>query len=159
MRILCEAHRPSKIIGKTKKTVVKLVRELFLYEASLMHEVVPVYSHFHLDQWLTKFLDKAERCLVAKVNDKIVGVLLNEAADPTAIRVLYVAEELRGYSIGETLVHLLQRGFPDTPLTVECLENNVRALQFYRRQGFTFDEPAFLVNGSNNVKGYSTVKV
>lgn len=159
MRVDCNVERPAKIVGKTRKAVLRLVRELFLYEASLMHEVVPVYDRFHLDKWLDKFISKAERCLIARVNGKVVGVLLNELTDVTGIRVLCVVEELRGNSIGETLVHLFQRGHPETPLTVECLENNTKAIQFYRRQGFEFPEPAFEVNGANNLKGYSTVKV
>ena len=152
MRIVCEVKRPANVMGKTRKAVIRLIRELFLYEAKLMHEVPPNYNFFHLDKWLEGMLDKAERCLIARVNDQLVGVLLNERITPTNIRVLYVQEKYRGKSIGEALVGLLKKGC-STPLSVECLEKNIPAIQFYQRQGFVFDVESFEVNGCNNVRG------
>jgi len=160
MRIDVNMKRPTTVVGKTRKAVVRLIRDLFLFEAAIMHEVPPTYNHFHLEKWLEKtMLNKAERCLIATVENKVVGVLLNESADHTAIRVLYVTEAMRGNLIGETLINLFQRGYPDAQLTVECLEKNEKALAFYERQGFIFDEPPYEVNGCNNVKGYYTVNV
>ena len=77
---------------------------------------------------------KGEKILVAKMEGRILG-FLSIWEETRFIHCLFVAKDDRGLGIGEALVKEAE-GRYGLPLTLKCMEENTKALAFYKHTGW-----------------------
>lgn len=161
MRIVCKKVIPPTVMGKEREQLIGLCRGLFLHESLLINGKVLNYNLPKLDEQLEDLLIEATIGYVAKVDGKAVGMLLNSHENPYSVRALYVHEDYRSGWVGESLIGLFRQSkfCRGQVISVSVLEANERALSFYRRVGFTFNDPSYLVNDVPTVRGYMDVNV
>lgn len=98
--------------------------------------------------------DKDSRTFVAKDGDHVVGFIgVQKTEDRNRLRALYVLSGYQGQGIGRRLMEeSLEFLGTDKKITLEVVEYNTKAIEFYKNFGFienglTTSEAAKLLNG------------
>jgi ribosomal protein S18 acetylase RimI-like enzyme len=92
--------------------------------------------------------------LVAELDGSLVGVgNLDLRREPPTIWKLYVLPAAQGHRVGSSLLHALIALAEDRPITLEYVDGNDHAAQFYQRHGFreTRREPPEVEGGPETV--------
>ncbi|GAA6768075.1 GNAT family N-acetyltransferase [Flavobacterium sp. CGRL1] len=101
-------------------------------------------SEFQLDDFEKH--TQGEHILVALLNDIPVG-FISIWMPANFIHHLYVDQKHQGRKIGTALLKAAINKFK-LPLTLKCLENNSKAVEFYIKTGFTAKEKGQSGNGT-----------
>lgn len=141
-------------IRELKKDEVKVL-DTFLYEAIFISEGVPapskdIIDHPELQVYVKNFGDnKGDMCLVAQVEDKIIGAVWVRIMDDyghidneTPSFAISLLKEYRNYGIGtELMKHMLMKlkmkGYARASLSVQKMNYAVR---MYKKVGFEIVE-------------------
>ncbi|SEN95429.1 Ribosomal protein S18 acetylase RimI [Flavobacterium sp. CF108] len=101
-------------------------------------------SEFKLDDFEKH--TQGEYILVAHINEIPVG-FISIWMPNNFIHHLYVDQEYQGQKVG---TELLKAAIQKTkfPLTLKCLENNIKAVEFYNKTGFIEKEKGRSENGT-----------
>lgn len=120
----------------------ELLRNLFLRERQTTFSWLDP-SEFQLDDF--EKLIQGELVLVALLDDIPVG-FISIWMPTNFIHHLYIDQQYQSKGIG---TKLLKAAIDKTnfPLTLKCLENNTKAIDFYKRKGFTEKKKGESENG------------
>ncbi|KRD12636.1 GCN5 family acetyltransferase [Flavobacterium sp. Root901] len=131
------------VISKFQNKDLKELKMLFLRERKRTFSWLDT-SEFQLDDFEKQ--TKGEDIFVAHINDIPVG-FISIWMPNNFIHHLYVSEEFQGQKIGTELLKaaILETKFP---ITLKCLEENVKAVAFYKRIGFIEKEKGRSENGT-----------
>ena len=77
---------------------------------------------------------QGEFVLVAVFNDKVVG-FISLWLSGNFIHHFYIDDEFQQHKIGTKLLEEAIQ-IMKTPITLKCLEKNIRAIEFYKKRGF-----------------------
>lgn len=77
---------------------------------------------------------QGEFVLVAVFNDKVVG-FISLWLPGNFIHHFYIDAEFQQHKIGTKLLEEAIQ-IMETPITLKCLEKNIRAIEFYKKRGF-----------------------
>lgn len=129
-------------IAPIKKTDYDALRNLFLKERQ------STFSWLDTSNYQLKDFDKeihGEEVLVARIDDFVIG-FISIWMPNNFIHHLYVDEKYHDKGIG---TQLLKAAIDKTkfPITLKCLEDNTKAVAFYRRKGFIEKERGPSPNG------------
>jgi len=130
-----------------------------------------VLSEYSIENVSKSITDKNRLILIAAINECVIGCaeILLSPQSPLAsealcleISTLYVLERFQGFGIGKKLLAecenaTKQRGYNNVWLTV--FYNNIKAIDFYRRQNFIQIGATDFVLGKNKHKNYIMMKV
>ena len=119
------------------------VKQLFLKERQRTFSWLDA-SDFQLDDFEKH--TQGEHIFVALLDDIPVGFI--SIWTPTNfIHHLYVDQNYQGQKIGTALIKTAITDFK-LPLTLKCLEKNSKAVEFYKKTGFTEKKRGQSVNGT-----------
>ena len=90
-------------------------------------------SHFKLSDFEKQTHN--EYILVAFADDKLIGFISVWGAE-NFIHHLYVDEQFQNQNIGTHLLNAVLDKF-GLPISLKCEANNIKAIRFYRKNGFT----------------------
>jgi GNAT superfamily N-acetyltransferase len=129
-------------IAPIKKTDYDALRNLFLKERQ------STFSWLDTSNYQLKDFDKeihGEEVLVARIDNIVIG-FISIWMPNNFIHHLYVDEKYHDKGIG---TQLLKAAIDKTkfPITLKCLEDNTKAVAFYRRKGFVEKERGPSPNG------------
>lgn len=108
------------------------LKQLFLNERQRTFSWLDT-SEFQLDDFEKH--TQGEHILVALLDDIPVG-FISIWTPANFIHHLYIDQKYQGQKIGTALLKAAINAFK-LPLTLKCLENNTKAIQFYKKTGFT----------------------
>ncbi|WP_406844107.1 GNAT family N-acetyltransferase [Flavobacterium soyae] len=130
-------------IVEIRKSDFEALKILFLKERQRTFSWLDT-SEFKLDDFEKH--TRGEYILTALINDIPVG-FISIWMPNNFIHHLYVDKEYQGQKIG---TGLLKAAIQKTkfPLTLKCLENNIKAVEFYNRKGFIEKEKGRSENGT-----------
>jgi GNAT superfamily N-acetyltransferase len=131
------------IIEEVQNKHYPALKELFLNERKKTFSWLDT-SKFHLDDF--EKYTQGEYILTALVNDIPVG-LISIWMPTNFIHHLYVDEKYQNKKIGTELLKAAI-GVTKSAVTLKCLENNTKAIEFYKKRGFTEKEKAYSQHGS-----------
>ena len=89
-------------------------------------------QNFHLSDFDHE--TQGEFVLVAVFNDKVVG-FISLWLPGNFIHHFYIDAEFQQHKIGTKLLEEAIQ-IMETPITLKCLEKNIRAIEFYKKRGF-----------------------
>ncbi|WP_428228514.1 N-acetyltransferase family protein [Flavobacterium sp.] len=129
-------------ITKIKKSDYPSLRTLFLKERQTTFTWIDS-SQFHLKDFDAAI--KEEEVLVAVIDNIVVGFIALWRPD-NFIHHLYVDQKYHDKGIGTQLLKAAI-DIANFPITLKCLENNIKGVAFYRKKGFTEKERGPSENG------------
>ncbi|WP_281232568.1 GNAT family N-acetyltransferase [Flavobacterium gelatinilyticum] len=118
-------------ITEVIQTDFEALRTLFLEERQRTFSWLDT-SEFHLEDFDKQ--TQGEVILIAKINDTIVG-FISVWMPNNFIHHLYIDNQYQGQNIGTELLKAVIQ-ITQFPITLKCLQNNKKAVAFYRRKGF-----------------------
>ncbi|MDQ1166833.1 GNAT family N-acetyltransferase [Flavobacterium sp. SORGH_AS_0622] len=130
------------IIEEVQNKHYPALKELFLNERKKTFSWLDT-SKFHLDDF--EKYTQGEYILTALVNDIPVG-FISIWMPTNFIHHLYVDEKYQNKKIGTELLKAAI-AVTKSAVTLKCLENNTKAIEFYKKRGFTEKEKAYSQHG------------
>ncbi|KIA98658.1 GCN5 family acetyltransferase [Flavobacterium sp. KMS] len=118
-------------IVEIRKSNLDSLRKIFLEERQTTFSWIDSAT-FHLYDFDTE--TEGEYILVAILDDITIGFISIWLPD-NFIHHLYVDKKYHGKGIGTQLLKAALRK-TNFPVTLKCLENNIQAVNFYKRKGF-----------------------
>lgn len=125
--------------AETKAIVLDLYEKLIEFEKQFVSK--DVSEKFDTKEEVKIIADSLEMVFILLDETKPIGILGSDSVSDGCISMLYVEPEYRQTGAGSRLIHAFKNRVPNE-LKVFCVENNAKALAFYKKKGFVFEETA-----------------